>query len=102
MLVGLPSLSILAVLLLWLWGGRYVATENAYVKADIAQISTEVAGRVLDVHVQDHGEVRAGDILLTLDAEPFRVALAKAQAELDSTRAQVLSLIHISEPTRPY
>jgi membrane fusion protein (multidrug efflux system) len=93
MLVGLPAASILAVCLLWLWGGRYVTTENAYVKADIAQISAEVAGRVLDVHVQDHAEVRAGDILLTLDAEPFRVALAKAQAELDSTRGQVRTLI---------
>ena len=49
MLVGLPAVVVLAALLLWLWGGRYVTTENAYVKADIAQISAEVAGRVLDV-----------------------------------------------------
>ena len=73
--------------MLWLWGGRYVTTENAYVKADIAQISAEIAGRVNDVLVQDHAEVRAGDMLLTLDREPFRVALAKAEAELDATRA---------------
>jgi membrane fusion protein (multidrug efflux system) len=63
------------------------------VKADIAQISAEVAGRVLEVHVQDHAEVHAGDVLLTLDAEPLRVALAKAEAELDSTRAQVSTLV---------
>ena len=62
-------------------------------KADIAQISAEVAGRVLDVHVRDHAEVRAGDVLLTLDPEPFRVALAKAEAELDATRGQVRTLI---------
>ena len=76
-------------LLFWLWGGRYVTTENAYVKADIAQISAEIAGRVLEVHVHDHAEVKAGDVLFTLDPEPFRVALAKAEAELDSTRSQV-------------
>ena len=76
MLVVLPVAAVLAALLLWLWGGRYVTTENAYVKADIAQISAEVAGRVNDVLVQDHAEVRAGDVLLTLDREPFRVAHA--------------------------
>jgi membrane fusion protein (multidrug efflux system) len=81
------------VFLFWLWGGRYVATENAYVKADIAQISAEVAGRILDVHVRDHAEVATGDLLITIDPEPFRVALAKADAELDATRGQVRTLI---------
>jgi membrane fusion protein (multidrug efflux system) len=93
LLVVLPAAVVAGGLLMWLWGGRYVTTENAYVKADIAQISAEVAGRVNDVLVQDHAEVRAGDVLLTLDREPFRVALAKAEAELDSTRAQVSTLV---------
>ena len=93
LLVGVPVAVLLAALLFWLWGGRYVTTENAYVKADIAQISAEVAGRVLDVHVRDHAEVNAGDLLVTIDPEPFRVALAKAEAELDATRGQVRTLI---------
>jgi membrane fusion protein, multidrug efflux system len=87
-----PCLAVLAALSIWLWGGRYVSTENAYVKADIAQISSEVNGRLLEVHVEDHAEVKAGDLLLTLDAEPFRVALSKAEAELDSMREQVRTL----------
>ena len=93
MLVAVPIAAVLCGLMLWLWGGRYVTTENAYVKADIAQISAEIAGRVNDVLVQDHAEVRAGDVLLTLDREPFRVAHAKAEAELDATRAQVSTLV---------
>jgi membrane fusion protein (multidrug efflux system) len=93
LLVVLPAVVVLTALILWLWGGRYVTTENAYVKADIAQISAEIAGRVHDVLVQDHAEVRAGDVLLTLDREPFRVAHAKAEAELDATRAQVSTLV---------
>ena len=48
LLAGVPCLVVLAALLLWLWGGRYVSTENAYVKADIAQISSEVSGRLLE------------------------------------------------------
>ncbi len=93
LLLAVPVAVVVAVLLFWLWGGRYVTTENAYVKADIAQISAEVSGRVLDVHVRDHAEVKAGDLLITIDPEPFRVALAKAEAELDATRGQVRTLV---------
>jgi membrane fusion protein, multidrug efflux system len=93
LLGAIPGVAILAVLLFWLWGGRYVSTENAYVKAHIAQISPEIAGRVLEVFVQDHAEVNAGDVLFTIDPEPYKVALAKADAELDSTRSQVRTLI---------
>ena len=93
LLVAVPCLAVAAALLYWLWGGRYVTTENAYVKADIAQVSSEVAGRVLDIQVQDHATVEAGDVLFTLDQEPFRVALAKAEAELDASRGQVRTLI---------
>jgi membrane fusion protein (multidrug efflux system) len=93
LLVAVPGAAIVAALLLWLWGGRYVTTENAYVKADIAQISAEVAGRVLDVLVHDHAEVKAGDVLLRLDPQPFQVALAKAEADLDAHRGQVRTLI---------
>jgi membrane fusion protein (multidrug efflux system) len=93
LLVAVPSAAVVVALLFWLWGGRYVTTENAYVKAHIAQISAEVAGRVQEVNVHDHAEVKAGDILFSLDPEPFRVALAKAEAELDSTRSQVRTLI---------
>ena len=93
LLGGIPGIAALAVLLFWLWGGRYIATENAYVKAHIAQISPEIAGRILEVFVHDHADVKAGDVLFTIDPEPYRVTLAKAEAELDSIRSQVRTLI---------
>lgn len=93
LLVGIPGLAALVVLLFWLWGGRYVSTENAYVKAHIAQISAEIAGRILEVHVHDHADVKAGDVLFTIDPEPYQVTLGKAEAELDSIRSQVRTLI---------
>ncbi len=89
LLVGVPALAIVAGVALWLQGGRSVGTDNAYVKADIAQISPEVAGKVVEVRVRDHEAVHAGDVLVKLDPEPFRIALEKADAELDSARTVV-------------
>ncbi len=91
-LFGVPVLVLAGALMFWLQGGRYAATENAFVKADIAQIASEVAGRIVEVRVRDHAAVAAGDVLLRLDPEPYRLALAKADAEIDSARASVEQL----------
>lgn len=92
LLAGIPALAIIGALLWWLWGGRYISTENAYVKADIVQVSSEVSGRVIEVFVKEHAVVKAGDPLLKLDPEPFNIALEKVEAELDQTRTQVAAL----------
>ena len=91
-LFGVPALVLAGALMFWLQGGRYASTENAFVKADIAQIASEVAGRIVEVRVRDHATVAAGDVLLRLDPEPYRLALAKADAEIDSARASVEQL----------
>ena len=41
-LIGVPALVIVTALIFWLQGGRHMSTENAFVKADIAQIASEV------------------------------------------------------------
>jgi len=89
MLIGVPVLVIAGALIFWLQGGRFATTENAFVKADIAQIASEVPGRIVAVRVRDHAVVAAGDVLVQLDPEPYRLALARAVAEVDSARAAV-------------
>jgi membrane fusion protein (multidrug efflux system) len=89
LLLGVPLLALAGTALIWQRGGRYITTENAYVKADIVQVAPEVAGRILDVTVRDHSRVAAGDVLLRLDPEPFRLAVEKAEAELDAARTLV-------------
>jgi membrane fusion protein (multidrug efflux system) len=91
-LVGVPVLVLLGALIVWLQGGRHISTENAFVKADIAQIASEIPGRIIDVRVQDHAVVAAGDVLLRLDPAVYQFALAKAEAEIDSARATVEQL----------
>ncbi len=92
LLVVVPLLAVAGAGYWWLSGGRYVVTENAYVKAHIVQIAPEVAGTVRRVPVLDHAAVSAGDTLLTLETRPFRLALDSAEAELDTARAHVESL----------
>lgn len=91
LLVIIPAIAITGAGLWWLWGGRYVSTENAYVKADIVQVSSEVAGRIVEVNLKDHSHVNAGDVLLRIDPEPYKIALDKSEAELDQMRATVAS-----------
>jgi len=92
LLIGVPAIAAVIGGFVWLQGGRFVSTENAYVKSDIVQVAPEISGRVQEVLVRDHAQVRAGDVLLRLDAEPFRLALDKAAAELDAARSQVETL----------
>jgi len=92
LLIVVPLVAIAAAGLWWLSGGRYVSTDNAYVKAHIVQIAPEVSGQVRRVLVQDHASVAAGQTLITIESRPFRLALDSAEAELDGARSQVETL----------
>jgi membrane fusion protein, multidrug efflux system len=78
----------------WLWmsSGRHVETENAYVKAELIVVGTEVSGQVVEVAVADNAPVRAGDVLFRIDPQRFEVALARAEAELGAARRKVEAL----------
>ena len=69
--------------------GRYVTTENAYIKSNVVAISSDISGRVEWVGVDDNALVREGQILFRLDQQPFRIALERSEAELDLVRTQV-------------
>jgi membrane fusion protein, multidrug efflux system len=89
LLVVVPLIAIAGAAFWWLSGGRYVSTDNAYVKAHIVQIAPEVSGQVRRVLTRDHASVTAGETLLTIESRPFRLALDSADAELDAARTQV-------------
>jgi membrane fusion protein (multidrug efflux system) len=78
----------------YLWSGRYVGSDDAYVHANKLMVSTDVSGLVATVDVKEGQKVKAGDVLFTLDPKPFQIALDNAKAALagvvqdvDSTRA---------------
>ncbi len=92
LLVVVPVLALIGAGVIYLQGGRYVETDNAYVKADKVPISTEVLGRVAKVFVEENQQVWAGQPLFELDQESFRVAVAKAEAELAKVRTDLVAL----------
>jgi membrane fusion protein (multidrug efflux system) len=76
----------------YLTGGRYVSTDNAYVQQDTISISPDVSGRIVKVFVKENQRVKAGDILFVIDQEPYRNALAQADAALATARVQVATM----------
>src|SRR5215468_11360504 len=92
-LLTLGPLAVLGgALVLYLSGGRFVSTDDAYVQAGKVTIATDVSGVVANVAVHESQKVEKGQVLFTLDQEPFRIALAGAEANLGQVRNQLVTL----------
>jgi membrane fusion protein (multidrug efflux system) len=91
MLAG-PLVVIIGASWWYLTTGRYVSTDDAYIQAPRAMISTDVAGRVVAVEVRDNQKVTKGQVLFRLDDRPFRIAVDEAKAQLAAARLQVNAL----------
>ena len=88
----IPLLAICVGLYLYAAGGRYVSTDNAYVKANVIIITPEVSGRVTSVLVADNQAVEADDVLLQLDSSPLEITLNRAWAQMAVIRTELESL----------
>jgi membrane fusion protein (multidrug efflux system) len=88
----LPFLVIAGCIFVWLSSGRYVSTDNAYVKGDRALIATELSGLLVEVPVAENQRVSRGQLLMRLDDQPYRTALAKIESEIDIQRAEIRGL----------
>jgi membrane fusion protein (multidrug efflux system) len=72
-------------------GSRYVSTDNAYTAAEVAAVTAEIGGAVVEVRAVDSQSVKGGDILVVIDDTDARLALRQAEAELARAKAQVVS-----------
>lgn len=72
--------------------GRSVSTDNAYIKQDVVSVSSDVGGRIVSVNVRENQMVKAGDILFMVDPEPYKVALAQADAAIAAAQVKVTEL----------
>ncbi|MGH6788696.1 MAG: HlyD family secretion protein [Pseudolabrys sp.] len=87
LLVALPALALIIGAGIYLSGGRYISTDNAYVGAQKVLITPDVSGKVIHVAVHEGQHVNAGDELFTLDPVPYRLALAQARAKVATAKS---------------
>lgn len=92
LMIAGPAAIALAGFYFYMASGRYVTSENAYVKADLTVIASEVSGFVTEVAIADNQPVTAGQVLFRLDQRRFDVERKRRQAELGSARQRVQAL----------
>ena len=91
MIWGVAAVMAIA-LVLWLTGGRYVATDDAYIHAAKLMVTTDVSGLVKTVDVKQGEHVKAGQVLFRLDERPFQIAVQNAKAALAQNVLDVRSM----------
>src|SRR6185312_250270 len=86
LLLVLPLIALLIGASIYLMGGRYISTDNAYVGAQKVLITPDVSGKIVHIAVKEGQHVNPGDELFSLDPEPYRLTLQEAQAKLAAAR----------------
>lgn len=84
---------------LWylLFGRNSVSTDNAYVNAEMAQVTPLVTATAVEVRVKDTQAVKAGEVLVVLDPANARIALAQAEADLAAARRRFRQSVATSD-----
>ena len=92
-----PLLVIGGGLIYWQSLQGKVSTDNAYVQQDKVAVSAEVGGQIVSVAVREGQQVKAGDLLFTVDPEPYRIQIAQADAAIATAQANATALASSSE-----
>src|SRR5215471_4528673 len=67
---------------------RNIGNVEAYATVTIR---SQITGQIMKVHFQEGQEVKAGDLLFTIDPRPYQGMLRHAQADLKRDQAQLVS-----------
>ncbi|PJI45952.1 MAG: efflux transporter periplasmic adaptor subunit [Pseudomonas sp.] len=92
---ALPTLITLAVVALalvlgyyaWTYYTRAPWTRDARVRADVVTLAADVAGRIVELRVQDNQHVNKGDLLLEIDPARYELAMERANRAVEVARA---------------
>jgi membrane fusion protein, multidrug efflux system len=77
---------------LWHYFSGFESTDDAQVDVHLYPVSARIAGYVQAVHVGDNQYVQEGATLVEIDPEDYQVAVAKAQANLETAEASARAL----------
>jgi membrane fusion protein (multidrug efflux system) len=92
LLVVLPLAAVIAGLVFYLNGGRYVTTDDAYVGAQKILITPDISGKIEKVVVREGQRVNQGDALFEIDPVPFQLAVDQARATLAQAKTSYENL----------
>ena len=71
--------------------GKLIKTDNAYVKAPIIAVQSEVSGKIKEVLIRNNQFVKKDQILLTIDAENLSIKLIENEQILKSIEEEIKS-----------
>jgi membrane fusion protein (multidrug efflux system) len=87
-----PVLVAVVAAFIYMNSGRYVETDNAYVKSDTVLITAEVTGPIKRIAVRENDQVRAGDVLFEIVPAPYEVVVERGQAQVAAVESFIDSL----------
>jgi membrane fusion protein (multidrug efflux system) len=65
---------------------QWESTDDAFIEADVTQISPRVAGHVLKVEITDNQEVSQNQVLVELDPADFKAKYDEAEAAVEASQ----------------
>jgi membrane fusion protein (multidrug efflux system) len=71
----------------WAYGRTHVTSDNAQVEGHVIPILTRVGGFVAEVAVEENQSVRAGQMLVRIDARDLRARLEQTEGDLANALA---------------
>lgn len=88
--VRIVALVIVLSLVWYLLADRYTPyTQQARVQALVVPVAAEITGKITRVDARNNQIVEAGDLLFEVDKGPFKIAVDRARADLETTRRQI-------------
>src|ERR1700722_15565083 len=92
-LILIVSLVVLIVggVFLWHYLSGFESTDDAQVDVHLYPVSARISGYIQKVHAEDNQWVDEGSTLVEIDPRDYEVALARAQAGLDTSQATAKS-----------
>lgn len=83
----------------------YIDAVGKIVAREVVSIQPQVSGRITKIHFSDGADVKAGDVLFTIDPRPYQAQLnqaeasvAQAQAALNLAKTNFARVESISDP----
>lgn len=96
-------LFVLSTITIWasykVYRSYYISTDDAYINANVVQITPRITGKIVALHVANNQYVTKGQALFDIDTQPFQLAINSATAQLNLNSAELENASHSRDRT---